>query len=187
MLLPVSVTSDRDSSWQVKVFPSVCSVGVRQYSSTQKSQQLLWKIIQMWFLNISSEFCKPLTSACPRSVQVRMWWTGSTVTSRVSPTAVKLASTQATCWRPVTSVTPSTRWPSPSSATTCSETSVEVRRITQQSTPFINIQVSEGTKLGLKMWTQLKCLELQYHQWSQDGDKNNQKVTSSTRWFKPFS
>lgn len=127
----------------------------------------------MWFLNISSEFCKPLTSACPRSVQVRMWWTGSTVTSRVSPTAVKLASTQATCWRPVTSVTPSTRWPSPSSATTCSETSVEVRRITQQSTPFINIQVSEGTKLDLKMWTQLKCLELQYHQWSQDGTRKS--------------
>lgn len=88
-----------------------------------------------WFLNISWELCQhqPLTSVCPRSVQVQTWWTGSTVTSKVSPTVVKLASTQATCWRPVTSVTPSTRWPSPSSATTCSETSVEVRTITQRS------------------------------------------------------
>lgn len=54
--------------------------------------------------------------------QAQMSWSGFSTTSRASRTAAKPGNTPATCWRPASFDTPSTRSPSPNSATTSSGT-----------------------------------------------------------------
>lgn len=55
-----------------------------------------------------------------------MWWTGSSIMWKGSQIAEKPVNTPATCWRPATSDTLSTRSPSLNSVTTSLETSVAV-------------------------------------------------------------
>lgn len=80
-------------------------------------------------------------SLCPQAL---MWWTGSSIMWKGSQIAEKPVNTPATCWRPATSDTLSTRSPSLNSVTISLETSVAV------SGPALSVKFSTSGVLLLK-------------------------------------